>query len=40
LDHPNLSGEGLKNYIVRSKYKNDLGMISAAAVGALGEPES
>jgi len=27
----------LKNYIVRSKFENELGMVSAAAVGATGE---
>ena len=37
LDHEKIKGEKLKNYIVRSKFENELGMVSAAAVGATGQ---
>ena len=35
LAHEQISD--LKNYIVRSKFENELGLISSAAVGASGE---
>ena len=37
LKHDKLTEEGVKNYIVRSKFENELGLISSAAVGATGE---
>lgn len=40
LKHPKLEKEALKNYIVRSKFENDLGMISSAAVSATSKPWS
>jgi len=40
LKHQSLDDLGLKDYIVRSKFENDLGMISSAAVGATSQPWS
>ena len=37
LQHPSLSETGLKDYIVLSKFKDELGMVSSAATGATGE---
>ena len=40
LKHDSLDEHGVKNYIVRSKFENDLGMISSASVGATSQPWS
>jgi len=37
LQHRKLTKEGIKDYIVLSKFKNELGMVSSAATGATGE---
>lgn len=37
LKHSKLTESGVKDYIVRSQFKNDLGLVSSAAVGATGE---
>lgn len=33
IDHPKLKEDQLKNYIVRSKYEKDLGILAAATIG-------
>lgn len=38
LKHPKLDENGVKDYIVRSKFENDLGLVSTAAVGSTGLP--
>jgi len=37
LKHKKIDGKAVKNYIVVSKFKDELGMISSAATGATGE---
>ena len=37
LQHPRINGDAIKSYIVLSKFKNELGMVSSAATGATGE---
>lgn len=37
LKHPRLEGDNIKNYIVRSKFENELGLISSSSVGSTGE---
>lgn len=37
ISHPKFDGEAVKSYIVRSKFENDLGLVSTAAVGSKGQ---
>lgn len=37
LQHPKFNGKAVNDYIVLSRFKNELGMISSAATGATGE---
>jgi fructokinase len=34
IDNPKLKGDALKNYIVKSKFEHDLGILAAATIGA------
>lgn len=34
IDNPALKEDALKNYIVKSKFEKDLGIIAAATIGA------
>lgn len=36
LKHQNFDENNIQNYIVRSKFENELGMVSSASVGSTG----